>query len=61
MIAGNAFKLEKVCPTFASFDPCPSLPSVATDDRKQFQCVNIVLNDKTLPLFLEFSCCEDNF
>ena len=26
--------------------PCPS---VATDDRRQFQCLNMVLNDKTGP------------
>ena len=26
------------------FNPCPSSPSVATDDRKQFQCLNIILN-----------------
>ena len=38
-----------------SFNPCPSLPSVATDDRKQFRC----LNNKTKPLFLEFNLCED--
>ena len=25
------------------FNPCPSFSSVATDDRKQFQCLNIVL------------------
>ena len=36
--------------------PCPSLLSLATDDRKQFQSLNIVLNDKT-----EFNRCEDRF
>ena len=45
LIAGNAFKLEQVGPAFSIFNPCPSLPSVATDDREQFQCLNIVLND----------------
>ena len=29
-----------------------SLPSAAKDDRKQFPCLNIVLNSKTGPLFL---------
>jgi len=32
-----ATKLEKIGPIFSSFNPFPSLPSVATDDRKQFQ------------------------
>ena len=30
-------KLEKIGPIFSSFNPFPSLPSVATDDKKQFQ------------------------
>ena len=30
-------------PTFSSFNPCPSLHSAATDDRKQFQCLNYTL------------------
>ena len=45
-------KLEKIGPIF--FNPFPSLPSVATDDRKQFQCGKKVFNNKTEPLFLEF-------
>ena len=28
---------------FSSFNPCPSLPSFATDNRIHFQCLNIVL------------------
>ena len=32
--------------------------SVATDYRKQFQCLYIVLNNKPGPLFLEFNLCE---
>ena len=32
---------------FSSFNPCPSLPSFATVDSKQFQCLSVVLNDKT--------------
>ena len=35
---------------FSSFNPCPSLPSVATDDKNQFRCINIVLNNMTGPL-----------
>ena len=46
-------------PNFSSFNPFPSLPSVATDDRKQFQCREIVFNYKTGPLFLEFNWCKD--
>ena len=42
-------------PTFSSLSPCPSLPSVATDDRKQPQCLNMVLNNKNGPLCLEFN------
>ena len=30
-------------PKFISFNPCPSLPSVSTDGRKQFQYFNTVL------------------
>ena len=34
---------------FSSFNPSPSLPSVATDDRKQFQWRKMVLNNKARP------------
>ena len=50
-----ALKLEKVSPIFPNFNPCPSLKSVATDDRKQFQCPNLVSENKTGALFLEFN------
>ena len=33
----TASKLEKIGPIFSSFNPFPSLPSVATDDKKRFQ------------------------
>jgi len=50
--------LEKVGPAFSWFDPCPypQLPSIAIEDRnsKKFQCLNVVLNNKTGPLFLKF-------
>ena len=50
-----ASKHEKFSLKFSSFNPLPSLPSVATNDRKQNKCHNIVLNNKPGPLFLEFS------
>ena len=42
-----------VGPTFSSFNPFSFLPSVVTDKRKQFQCQNIVLDNKTGRLFVE--------
>ena len=51
IFAGITLKLFKVGPPFSSFNPCSSCPSVATDDRKQFRCLNIVLNNKTGPLW----------
>ena len=56
-----ALKLEMVGPTFSSFNPFPSLPSVATNDRKQNKFHNIVLRKKPRPLFLEFSSEQDIF
>jgi len=53
---GIALKLEKV-----GFNPCPSLPSSPTDDRKQIQCLNIALSNKPEPLFLEFNWWEKTF
>jgi len=50
-----ASKLEKIGPIFSSCNPFPSLSSVATDDRKQFQCFKIVFINKARPLFLEFN------
>jgi len=50
-----ASKLEKIGPIFSSFNPFPSLPSVATDDRKQSQCCKIAFNNKARPLFSEFN------
>ena len=59
--SGIAIQLEKVGPTFSSLSPCPSLPSVKTGERRRFQCLNIVLNSKTGPLFLKCNYCEKNF
>ena len=56
-----ASKLEKIGPIFSSFNPSPSLPSVATDDRKQFQWRKMVFNNKARALFLEFNWYEDTF
>ena len=49
----NCDQLEKLGINFSSFNPCPSLPSISTDDRRQFQCLNIVLNNKPGPLFMK--------
>ena len=46
-------------PTFLSFNPCPSLRSVAIDDSKQFQCPDMVLNKKTGALVLKSSSREE--
>ena len=48
-------KLENIGSIFSSFNPFPSLPSVATEDRKKFQCRKIVFNNKTRSLFLAFN------
>ena len=52
-------ELELISQFCSSFNPFPSLPSAATDDRKQFQCRNIVLNNKTTPLFWGFQPSYD--
>ena len=41
--AVTGLKIEKVGPSFSSFNPCPSLSFIATGDRKQSQCLNKVL------------------
>lgn len=37
-----ALKLAKVGQNFSSFNTCPSLPSVKTDDKKKIQCLNAI-------------------
>ena len=37
----HKLKLEEVGPTFSILNRCPSLPFVATDDRKQFESLNM--------------------
>ena len=51
----TVLKLGKVGPTFSSVSPCLSVPSVAIDHREQFQFLNMVLNNSTVPLFLEIN------
>ena len=53
IFAGMAWKLKNVGSTYLSFNPCQSLPSVATEDRKQFQCLDTALKNIPGPLFLE--------
>ena len=38
-------------PNFSGLNPFLSLPSIATDNGKQFQSLNIALNGKTEPGF----------
>ena len=40
---------------FSNFNPFTSMPSVATGDRKQFQYLQMVLDNKPRSLVLEFS------
>ena len=59
IVESTALELEKV-PTFSSFNPCPSLPSVTLDDRKKFHCLNIPFSNKSGPLYyLEFNILGD--
>jgi len=48
----TASKLEEIGPIFSSFNPFPSLSSVAKDDGTQFQCRKTVFNNKARPLIL---------
>ena len=52
---GISLKLKNVAPTFSSSNPNPSASFVALDNRKDFLCLNKVLNNKTGPLFLELN------
>ena len=61
--AGIALKLEKRNGGrfffFLTFNLCPLLLSVATDDRKQVQCLNILLSNKTAPISLGLNGWKD--
>ena len=50
-----ASKLEKIGTIFFKFQSISILPSVATDNRKQFQCRKIVFNNNARPIFLKFN------
>ena len=53
--SGISLKLEKKKngATFSNFNSFPSLPaSFATDDGNQFQCLNMVLNNRSASFFL---------
>ena len=51
--------MKKVAQPFSTLSPCPSLPSAAKNDRKQ--SLNLLFNNKTRPLLLEFNSCKDKF
>ena len=38
-----SLKTRKIGPTLSTFNPCPSLQSIATNNRKQFQYLSIIL------------------
>ena len=44
-----ALQLEKFGQMFSSFNPFLSLPFISTDNRKQFQCLNIINNYSSCP------------
>ena len=57
----HSIETWKSCPASSSLNSFPSQQSAATDDRKHFQWLNIVLNNKTGPLLLKFYWCPDKF
>ena len=54
-----ASKREKFSPNFSSFNPFPSLPSVATNDRNQNKLQNLFLNNKPRQLYYMWNSVED--
>ena len=52
----DSFRTKKKGLFFSSFNPCPS---VATDDRKPFQCRKIIFGNKTKLLFSGFRGYKD--
>ena len=50
----NFLNLKKL-----GLNPCPSLPSPAKGDGKQFRCLNIASHKRTGPLCLELNRRED--
>ena len=57
----DSIKLKNVGPPFSSFNLRPFLPSIAKDDLKQFWCLNIVFNNKAVPLFFFFQLFRKKF
>ena len=58
----NSTKTWKRCPNFLKFLTIFNLVIGGKGwQKKQFQRLNIVLNNKTGLLFLEFNGCEDTF
>ena len=53
-------KLEKIGPTFSSVNPCPSLPSVATDGRSANSSSAYILACVAGPLKLTYGCSENS-
>ena len=51
----SIIKTRKKWPIFSSLNPSPSMSSVATGDRKLCQYLQIVFNNKTRSLVLEFN------
>ena len=51
IFAGIVLKLEKGDTTLSNVKQCLTLPSVAINDRKQLQCLNMIVNNKIGPLF----------
>ena len=55
-LPGIALKLEDLAQSFqVSIHVHSCMPSIATDDSKQFQCLDIILNNKTGPIFFEIN------
>ena len=53
--AATALKLKKFGPTFSSFNPSQSLPSVAMDGRKQFNPLSPNINiSKLISLYISY-------
>ena len=61
--AGIAIKLEKRNGGriffFSTFNLCPLLLSMVTDDRKQVQCLNILSSNKPATISLGFNGWKD--
>ena len=59
--AKNCITTLKVWPNVFKFQSIFIFAIHCTDNRKQFQCLNMILNNKTRSLFLKFNRCEKSF